>query len=111
MPENATPPYGVLLKIDATEYPVAWPEVTARQVGVIRLLFGTTPQQLAAAIDDGSADLPEVAALAYLSRLQAGDKDADAGALLDGITLGTKVAIDRLDPPVASVAEDADPEA
>ena len=106
---DATHP-GYLVTIGDDEYPVRLPEVTARQVGVIRLLHGRTPTDLAVMVDQGTADLPEVVALAHLSRLQAGDGDFDAAALLDSVTLSAAVVIDRLPAEADVPIEDADPQ-
>lgn len=104
---DAMPP--IVLTIDGTEYPVRWSEVTARQVGTIRLMHGPTPQALAQLVDAELVDLPEVVALAHLSRLQAGDTEFDADALLDSVTLVSVIAIDPLVEPSPSVV-DADPQ-
>lgn len=108
--EQKKPPYGALVIIGDAEYPVVWGDVTARQVGEMRLLFGFPPRALATAIDEDTVDLPELAALAYLSCRQQG-QDVDPARFLDSITESMPVRIIGLRAPTASVAEDADPEA
>ena len=104
-------PSSLLVTIDGDDYPIRVAEVTARQVAVIRALHGRSPVELVAMVHDDVADLPEVCALAHLSRLQAGDTDFDGGALLDSVTLGSSVVIDALPDGYGEAApEDADPQ-
>jgi hypothetical protein len=101
----------LLVTIDGTEYPVRVPEATARQVAIIRALHGRSPRELVAMVHDEVADLPEICALAHLSKLQDGDVDFDGGALLDSVTLGSSVVVDALpDGYGAAAPEDADPQ-
>lgn len=110
MPDTTELHPGWRLTIDGTVYDVQLPRVTARQVGVIRLLHGHTPTSLAASIDSGTVDLPEVCALAHLAQLQAGDVDFDGGALLDSVTVSSDIRIDRLPAEQPTLTVDADPE-
>lgn len=109
MTDATLPAY--LVTVGDDEHPVRFAEVTARHVGIVRMLHGKSPSDLAHLIEAGAADLPEVCALVHLSRLQAGDENFDAGALLDSITLSTRVVIDKLpDGYGAAGLEDADPQ-
>lgn len=108
MPDDAKPD-SLLVTIDHAEFPVRVPEVTARQVAVIRALHGRSPAELVAMVHDGAADLPEVCALAHLSKLQSGEADFDGGALLDSVTFSSTVVIDAL-PADAAPGQDADPQ-
>ena len=109
MTDATLPAY--LVTVGDDEYPVRIAEVTARQVAIVRMLHGKTPGDLVSLVKTGNADLPEVCALVHLSRLQAGDEGFDGGALLDTITLSTRVVIDKLpDGYGAAGLEDADPQ-
>lgn len=109
MSDATLPAY--LVTVGDDEHPVRFAEVTARQVAVVRMLHGKTPSDLARLIEAGAADLPEVCALVHLSRLQAGDDDFDVGALLDSITMSTRVVIDTLPADHGDAQlEDADPQ-
>lgn len=107
---NDAKPYGVKLTIGDDIYPVVWGNVSARHVGEMRLLFGYPPSVLAKAIDEDAMDLPEVAALAWLSERMTG-KEPDPADFLDGITESSVIRIDGLDAPIPTIGEDADPEA
>lgn len=114
---DATP--HLVVTLDGVEHPIFMDEVTARQVMLVRQAFTMSPQAFPrmmraeqAARDAGRepgsiVDLPEVAAMLYLARLQAEGPGVDVGEVLDSVKTGSKV---KLGAPAAEVP-DLDPPA
>lgn len=103
MPE-ATAPH-IVVVLDGVEHPIRLDEVTARQVLMVRQAFGMAPRafprlaaseavaQEAGRPANSVVDLPEIAAMVFLSRLQTEGLDVSMDEVLDAVTIGSEVTI------------------
>lgn len=101
---DSTAPH-IVVTLDGTEHPIHLDEVTARQVLLVRQAFGMAPRvfprlaaseavaQEAGRPPNSVVDLPEVAAMVYLARLQAEGVDASLDEVLDAVKIGSDVTI------------------
>ncbi|WCO67872.1 hypothetical protein PO878_03930 [Iamia majanohamensis] len=94
--------------VDGDEHPILYGEITARQVAEVRQLFGMSPRAFPRLIKEKMIDLPEVAAMVYLSHLQRGEP-VDIDTLLDQITFDSEVRVDAPEAVDADAVPDADP--
>lgn len=118
---DATP--HIIVTLNGVEHPIHMDEITARQIMLVRDAFGMAPRifprLVAAEVANRDAgkpensvlDLPEIAALVYLSKLQTEGNAVDFEPILDGLTTGTEVKVTMPRPPEPAEVPDLDPPA
>lgn len=110
------PTFTIVIRNDLTgdvRYPVWFDEASARDVNDLRL-GGYARGGLMAlqrAMADGDIDLPDVAALVWLSRRQRGEANLKYGAVLPTITYSTDFLLEYDEDDVDPDPEDDSPEA
>lgn len=87
-------PTVVTIKVDDAEFTMTAEDLTGEQDRLLFQQSGLTVAQVIDAATSGAVGIFTVAAMVFLARLQAGEKNVDYKAIESGITFQSDVSLD-----------------